>query len=99
MNAMDRLDDLLVDVDDLLLQADNQTIDECLEGKKAADHVEVDITCPSCDHAFHGLACHPAPRFVSSRNGWHHGINDYAMELTEPGANHWPCTCETSLPR
>lgn len=97
MNAMERLASTLADMDDLLQQADDQTIDECLERGKDVDYDPP--LCPSCGHAFHGLACPPPSQFASTKGGWFYGIDDYSTVLYEPGASWWSCTCQTSLPR
>lgn len=96
MNTMTRLDATLADIGDLLQEADDQAITECLKRGKDIDH---DDPCPWCGHLFHGLACPPPPLFISARDGWALGMDDYALNTPEPGQDNWKCPCETSLPR
>lgn len=93
MTTMDRLTDLLGDVDELLDDADAQTITESLERGESPDHADVDDGCPWCGHGFHGLGCYVPPVYV----GTFGDVDDWAFTLTEPTPHE--CGCDSSLTR
>jgi hypothetical protein len=97
MNRMAVLDELLADADELLDEADAQTITDCLARGEAPDHRDAE-PCPWCRHQFHGLGCYP-PREYLWISGDPFGpdpIDDASMPLTEVGHPEW-CRCESAL--
>lgn len=101
-SRMAQLDALLDDADELLDQADAQTIDECLARGEAPDHRDDDEACPWCHHGFHGLGCYPSVTYlVTSFSPLDPDpVDDAAMPLTYVGGGlDWPCRCDSALDR
>lgn len=102
-SRMAQLDALLDDADELLEQADAQTIDECLARREAPDHRDDDVeACPWCHHGFHGLGCYPPVEYLVSNSGYVDldPVDDASLPLTDAGGGlDWPCRCDSALDR
>lgn len=98
MRSFDRIAATFADVDELLDQADAQTIDECLARGEAPDHRDDDKPCDWCGHQFHGLGCYSPVMYLIVSTDFdftEDPIDDAALPLTAAG--DWPCRCNSAL--